>query len=50
MQLIESDTLLFPRTGCDELLGQMFNLGIESHGDRNDAGELTCPRTMALRF
>jgi hypothetical protein len=28
---------LFPRFGCEELLGQMFNLGVESHDDLNDA-------------
>ena len=31
--LIKNGTALFPRTGCEELLGQMFNLGIESHDD-----------------
>ncbi len=34
---IRNGTVLFPRTGCEELLGQMFNLGIESHDDLNDA-------------
>lgn len=30
---IKNGTVLFPRTGCEELLGQMFNLGVESHDD-----------------
>lgn len=34
---IRNGTVLFPRSGCEELLGQMFNLGIESHDDLNDA-------------
>lgn len=25
------------RNGCEELLGQIFNLGVESHDDLNDA-------------
>ena len=35
--LIRNGTVLFPRTGCEELLGQIFNLGVESHDDLNDA-------------
>ncbi len=34
--LIRNGTVLFPRTGCEELLGQIFNLGVESHDDLND--------------
>jgi predicted phage terminase large subunit-like protein len=34
---IKNGTVLFPRTGCEELLGQVFNLGVESHDDENDA-------------
>jgi phage terminase large subunit-like protein len=34
---IKNGTVLFPRTGCEQLLGQMFNLGVESHDDLNDA-------------
>jgi predicted phage terminase large subunit-like protein len=34
---IKNGTVLFPRVGCEELLGQMFNLGVESHDDLNDA-------------
>lgn len=34
--LIKNGTVLFPRTGCEELLGQVFNLGIESHDDLCD--------------
>jgi phage terminase large subunit-like protein len=34
---IRNGTVLFPRTGCEELLGQMFNLGIESHDDLADS-------------
>jgi hypothetical protein len=26
-----------PRAGCDQLLGQMFNLAVELHDDLNDA-------------
>jgi phage terminase large subunit-like protein len=35
--LIKNGTVLFPRTGCEELLGQVFNLGVESHDDLCDA-------------
>jgi hypothetical protein len=28
--------VLFPRAGCEELLAQIFNLGVESHDDLND--------------
>lgn len=34
--LIKNGTVLFPRAGCEELLGQMFNLGVESHDDLCD--------------
>jgi phage terminase large subunit-like protein len=34
--LIKNGTVLFPRTGCEELLGQIFNLGIDSHDDLCD--------------
>jgi hypothetical protein len=34
---IENGTILFPHSGCEELLGQIFNLGVESHDDSNDA-------------
>jgi phage terminase large subunit-like protein len=34
--LIRNGTVLFPRTGCEELLGQVFNLGVESHDDLCD--------------
>jgi predicted phage terminase large subunit-like protein len=34
---IKNGTVLFPRTGCEQLLGQIFNLGVESHDDLCDA-------------
>ena len=34
---IKNGTVLFPRAGCEELLGQLFNLGVESHDDLCDA-------------
>lgn len=34
--LIKNSTVLFPRHGCEELLGQMFNLGVEKHDDLVD--------------
>jgi hypothetical protein len=34
--LIKNGTVLFPRIGCEELLGQIFNLGVESHDDLCD--------------
>jgi phage terminase large subunit-like protein len=34
---IKNGTVLFPRVGCEELLGQIFNLGVESHDDLCDA-------------
>jgi phage terminase large subunit-like protein len=34
---IKNGTVLFSRTGCEELLGQIFNLGVESHDDLCDA-------------
>jgi phage terminase large subunit-like protein len=34
---IKNGTVLFPRSGCEELLGQLFNLGVESHDDLVDA-------------
>ena len=33
---IKNGTVLFPRTGCEQLLGQIFNLGVESHDDLCD--------------
>jgi phage terminase large subunit-like protein len=33
---IKNGTVLFPRTGCEDLLGQVFNLGIDSHDDLCD--------------
>jgi predicted phage terminase large subunit-like protein len=34
---IKNGTVLFPRSGCEELLGQIFNLGVESHDDLVDS-------------
>jgi phage terminase large subunit-like protein len=34
---IKNGTVLFPRTGCEEMLGEIFNLGVESHDDLCDA-------------
>ena len=34
---IKNGTVLFPRSGCEQLLGQIFNLGVESHDDLNAA-------------
>ncbi len=33
---IRNGTVVFPRAGCEELLGQVFNLGVESHDDLCD--------------
>jgi phage terminase large subunit-like protein len=33
---IKNATVLFPRSGCERLLGQIFNLGVESHDDLCD--------------
>ncbi len=35
--LIRNGTVLFPRHGCEELLGQMFDLGVASHDDIVDS-------------
>ena len=34
---IKNGTVLFPRSGCEQLLAQMFNLGVEAHDDLCDA-------------
>jgi phage terminase large subunit-like protein len=34
---IKNGTVLFPRSGCEQLLGQIFNIGVESHDDLCDA-------------
>lgn len=34
---VRNGTVLFPRTGCEELLQQIFSLGSEKHDDLNDA-------------
>jgi len=34
---IKNGTVLFPRTGCEQLLGQIFNLGVDSHDDLCDS-------------
>jgi len=28
---IKNGTVLYPRSGCEQLLGRIFNLGVESH-------------------
>jgi predicted phage terminase large subunit-like protein len=33
---IKNGTVLFPRAGCEQLLGQLFNLGVEAHDDLVD--------------
>ena len=33
---IKNGTVLFPRNGCQELLNQMFNFGVEAHDDLVD--------------
>jgi phage terminase large subunit-like protein len=40
--IIKNGTVLFPRTECKELLGQIFNLGFESRDDLCD-GLTTLP-------
>ncbi|MDD5751237.1 MAG: hypothetical protein PHS73_01825 [Candidatus Peribacteraceae bacterium] len=35
--LIQSGNVLFPRHGCEELINQLLNFGIESHDDLADA-------------
>jgi predicted phage terminase large subunit-like protein len=34
---IKNGTVLFPRVGCEQLLGQIFNLGVDSHDDLCDS-------------
>lgn len=34
---IKNGTVLFPRSGCEQLLSQIFNFGVESHDDCLDA-------------
>lgn len=34
---IKNGTVLFPRTGCEELLNQLLNFGVEKHDDMADA-------------
>jgi hypothetical protein len=33
---VKNGTVLFPRTGCEQLLAQIFNVGVESHDDLMD--------------
>jgi phage terminase large subunit-like protein len=33
---IKNGTVLFPRAGCEQLLGQVFHRGVESHDDLVD--------------
>jgi hypothetical protein len=33
---IKNGTVVFPRTGCEQLLAQIFNLGVEAHDDLCD--------------
>jgi phage terminase large subunit-like protein len=33
---IKNGTVPFPRSGCEQLLAQMFNLGVEAHDDLVD--------------
>jgi hypothetical protein len=33
---IKNGTVLFPRSGCEQLLEQIFNLGVKSHDDPCD--------------
>lgn len=35
--LIKSGRIMFPRTGCEELLSQIINFGVEKHDDLADA-------------
>ncbi|MFA6038702.1 MAG: hypothetical protein WCV62_01590 [Candidatus Peribacteraceae bacterium] len=35
--LIQSERVLFPRQGCEELINQLLNFGIEAHDDLADA-------------
>ena len=32
----QNGTVLFPRSGCEQLLGQIFNLGVAAHDDLCD--------------
>jgi phage terminase large subunit-like protein len=43
--IIKNGTVLFPRTECKELLGQIFNLGFESRDDLCD-GLTTLPQGL----
>jgi len=33
---IKNGTVLFPHSGCEQLLGQVFNLGVKNHDDLID--------------
>ncbi len=50
---IKNGTVLFPRAGCEVLLGQMFNLGVESRDDLcldGDTRVLTDRGEIAIRY
>jgi phage terminase large subunit-like protein len=34
---IKNGSVLFPRSGCEQLLAQLFGFGVESHDDLVDA-------------
>jgi len=33
---IKNGTVVFPRSGCEQLFAQMFNFGVEAHNDLLD--------------
>lgn len=46
---IKNGTVLFPRSGCEQLLGQVFNLGVESNDDLCDGLTTLCAVSTDLR-
>lgn len=44
--LIRSGSILFPRTGCEQLIEQMVGLGIEKHDDLADAFSILINQIM----
>lgn len=47
--LIQQGKILLPKTGCEELLAQILNLGIEQHDDLADAFSMLIQKIMEVQ-
>lgn len=49
-EYIKNGTVLFPRNGCEELINQIVNFGVEKHDDLADAFSMCIDHAMTRKY